>query len=128
MRRRLSSYGPVLPVTLLSLVVLITLVLSGGFHPATATTALAQANCQTFPDTGKTVCGRFLQYWNEHGGLAQQGLPISDLLGEISASDGNTYTVQYFERAVFEYHPENPAPYAVLLGQLGRRALAKEGH
>jgi hypothetical protein len=27
--------------------------------------------------------------------------------------------VQYFERAVFEYHPENAAPYDVLLSQLG---------
>jgi hypothetical protein len=28
--------------------------------------------------------------------------------------------VQYFERARFEYHPENPAPHDILLGQLGR--------
>ena len=116
MHRRFAPYGLVLLVTS---GLLITLVLSDGFHPATATTTLAQANCQTFPETGKTVCGRFLQYWNEHGGLAQQGLPISDVLGEISTTDGKTYTVQYYERAVFEYHPENPAPYDVLLSLLG---------
>jgi hypothetical protein len=29
--------------------------------------------------------------------------------------------VQYFERARFEYHPENAAPYDVLLGQFGRQ-------
>src|SRR5204863_7876013 len=30
------------------------------------------------------------------------------------------YTMQYFERAVFEYHPENKGtPYEVLLSQLG---------
>jgi hypothetical protein len=34
--------------------------------------------------------------------------------------DGKTYTVQYFERAVFEKHPENPRPYDVLLSLLGR--------
>jgi phosphate ABC transporter phosphate-binding protein len=28
--------------------------------------------------------------------------------------------IQYFERAVFEYHPENQPPYNVLLAQLGR--------
>ena len=33
--------------------------------------------------------------------------------------DGKVYTVQYFERAVFEMHPENKAPYDVLLSQLG---------
>jgi hypothetical protein len=38
--------------------------------------------------------------------------------------DGHWYQVQYFERARFEYHPENQAPYNVLLGQFGRRALA----
>src|SRR5438876_588102 len=69
---------------------------------------LAQRNdCQTFKQTGKAVCGRFLQYWQTNGGLAQQGLPISDPMGEASATDGKVRTVQYFERAVFEYHPEN---------------------
>jgi erythromycin esterase len=35
--------------------------------------------------------------------------------------DGKTYTVQYFERAVFEHHPENAGtPYEVLLSQLGK--------
>ena len=36
--------------------------------------------------------------------------------------DGKTYTVQYFERAVFELHPENQPPYNVLLSLLGRQA------
>ncbi|MGN6812802.1 MAG: hypothetical protein ACTHMP_18215, partial [Thermomicrobiales bacterium] len=38
--------------------------------------------------------------------------------------DGNTYVVQYFERARFEHHPENQPPYNILLGQFGRRILA----
>jgi hypothetical protein len=33
--------------------------------------------------------------------------------------NGKPYTVQYFERAVFELHPENKSPYDVLLSQLG---------
>ena len=37
--------------------------------------------------------------------------------------NGNPYQVQVFERARFEYHPENPAPYRVLLGLLGRESL-----
>jgi len=74
---------------------------------------------QTFPETGKTVTGLFFDYWNTHGGLAQQGFPISDVMGEVSDLDGKTYTVQYFERAVFEYHPEQQPPYNVLLSQLG---------
>src|SRR4051812_6586102 len=86
-------------------------------QPQTAT--FAQLECHAFEETGKTVCGRFLQYWEQHGGLAQQGFPISEALGEVSPTDGQTYTVQYFERAVLEYHPENNPPYDVLLTLLG---------
>ncbi len=40
--------------------------------------------------------------------------------------DGNTYLVQYFERARFEYHPEHKGtPYEVQLGQFGRRVLGE---
>jgi hypothetical protein len=79
----------------------------------------AQGNSRTFPETGKTLDGAFLQYWNSHGGLAQQGFPIGEEIQETSATDGKIYTVQYMERAVFEQHPENPPPYNVLLSLLG---------
>jgi plastocyanin len=79
----------------------------------------AQGDKQAFPETGKTVKGVFLDYWRSHGGLAQQGYPISEEMQERSDTDGKTYTVQYFERAVFELHPENPAPNNVLLSLLG---------
>jgi hypothetical protein len=81
---------------------------------------------RTFPETGKTVYGIFLDYWESHGGLAQQGYPISDVMGEVSDLNGKIYTVQYFERAVFEYHPENKAPYNVLLSQLGTFEYARK--
>lgn len=87
--------------------------------PAGVPGSYAQGNSRTFPETGKTVSGKFLDYWNNHGGLAQQGYPISDVLQEKSDIDGKTYTTQYFERAVFELHPENQAPYDVLLTLLG---------
>ncbi|HEX8231681.1 MAG TPA: hypothetical protein VF826_20560 [Chloroflexia bacterium] len=72
-----------------------------------------------FPETGKRLGGKFLEYWQTHGGLAQQGYPISEEFRERNELDGNTYTVQYFERAVFELHPENKPPFDVLLSQLG---------
>ena len=34
---------------------------------------------------------------------------------------------QYFERAVFEYHPNNPEPYTVLLRRLGADDLQSRG-
>jgi hypothetical protein len=79
----------------------------------------AQEGCRTFAETGKGVCGRFLAYWQGNGGLAQQGFPISGEMQERSDTDGKTYAVQYFERAVFEMHPENQRPYDVLLSLLG---------
>ena len=93
--------------------------LSGLFQPTPQVSVFAQSACTTFPETGKTVCGRFQQYWQQHGGLAQQGFPISAEIQETNDTDGKIYTVQYFERAVFEYHPENPPPSDVLLSLLG---------
>ncbi|MDQ2810283.1 MAG: hypothetical protein M3Z04_25690 [Chloroflexota bacterium] len=98
------------------------LLLLSGTLPLTplARPALAQPGCQTFPQTGHTLCGRFLEYWDGHGGLAQQGYPITEELTDQSDLNGQTYTVQYFERAVFEKHPENQPPFDVLLAQLGK--------
>ncbi len=79
----------------------------------------AQTTSTTFPQTGHTVSDPFLSYWQAHGGLAQFGYPISDVLSEVSPLDGHSYQVQYFQRAEFELHPENAAPYNVLLTQLG---------
>ena len=83
-------------------------------------TANSSPDSQLFAQTGRRVGGSFLAYWQGHGGLAQQGYPISDEFQEKSDLNGQTYTVQYFERAVFELHPENAGtPYTVLLSQLG---------
>lgn len=91
-----------------------------GLLPVSGTSRVAgQTSCQPFVETGKAVCGRFLEYWQQNGQLPQQGFPISDEMQEVSPTNGKTYTVQYFERAVFEYHPENQPPYDVLLSLLG---------
>jgi hypothetical protein len=84
---------------------------------------VAQSNCHSFTETGKNLCGRFLQYWQAHGGLPQQGFPLTNTFSEVSTIDGRTYTVQYFERAVFEHHPENQPPNDVLLSLLGAMRL-----
>jgi hypothetical protein len=70
-------------------------------------------------ETGHCVWGRFLERWRELG-VPIVGLPLSDQHEEKGA-DGKTYMVQWFERARFEYHPENQPPYDVLLGLLGRQ-------
>jgi hypothetical protein len=92
---------------------------AGSGHLLAPQGAVAADECQTFQETGKQVCGRFLEYWRANGGLAQQGLPLTNTFEEQSAVNGKIYTVQYFERAVFEAHPENQRPYDVLLSLLG---------
>jgi len=72
-----------------------------------------------FQETRHTISGKILEYWNRYGGLKQFGFPLSEQFQEISATDGKTYTVQYFERNRFELHPEKAAPYEVELGLLG---------
>jgi hypothetical protein len=98
------------------------LVAAPSFSPHVA----AQSDCHTFPETGKPVCGKFLAYWQEHGGLQQQGFPISEPFQERSDVDGKTYTVQYFERSVLELHPENQPPHDVLLSLLGSLYFAQK--
>jgi hypothetical protein len=102
-------------------VLVVTIVIATSLiQPLSYISALAQpGGCKTFSETGKSVCGRFLEYWQKNGGLAQQGLPLSGEFTEVSDLNGKSYTVQYFERAVFEKHPENVAPHDVLLSQLG---------
>ena len=104
----------------ITVVAVLAFIAGGVLQPFRALESQAQAGCQTFKETGKTVCGRFLEYWNKNGGLAQQGLPLTGEFTEINDLDGKPYTVQYFERAVFEKHPENAGTqYDVLLSQLG---------
>ncbi|NJP06056.1 MAG: hypothetical protein HC837_10740, partial [Chloroflexaceae bacterium] len=95
--------------------------------------------CAFFADTNHNVCGDILALWRSQGietdgeagisaeeSLALFGLPLSDEMEE-TLSDGQTYTVQWFERARFELHPENQPPYNVLLGLLGREILESPG-
>ncbi len=99
---------------MLALMAMLALVFSFGGN------AKADASSRYFGETGHTVTQPFLTYWNTHGALAQQGYPITDDYQEVNADDGNTYRTQYFERARFEYHPEQTDPtYQVLLGLLG---------
>lgn len=78
------------------------------------------ADGQWFSETGHYIGGGFWVFWRERGGLPIFGYPLTDELRE----DGRT--VQYFERAVFEWHPENDDPWKVLLRRVGAEALARK--
>lgn len=101
------------------------------FQPLAPDT-VGDENCSFFPETGHRLCFGFRGYWNGNGGLPNFGYPISEEFQEQNqlppAGDGQTYTVQYFERARFEWHPEyQGTQYEVLLGLLGTEYLEANG-
>lgn len=96
-----------------------------------------QPGCQFFAETGHNICGNILTAWrasgleldgvagkNQNENLSLFGLPLSD--PQIETIDGRQITVQWFERARFELHPENSPPNDVLLGLLGAEVLQGE--
>jgi hypothetical protein len=73
-----------------------------------------------FEVTQHNVPRVFYDYWRANGGLERFGYPLTEPFVEVSATDGQQYLVQYFERARFEHHPELAGtPFEVLLGLLG---------
>jgi len=95
----------------------------------------SDSNCTFVSATGHRLCGGFRQYWQSHGldfgdvgssyreSLTLFGYPISEEFTDPTSG----LTVQYFERAVFEYHPNNPNPYKVELRLLGSQRLQAFG-
>jgi peptidoglycan/xylan/chitin deacetylase (PgdA/CDA1 family) len=73
-----------------------------------------------FPATGYWVKDSLLDYWDAYGGLPIFGYPIS------AATTNGDLTVQYFERARFEYRPGSwPSRYDVQLGRIGSELTSK---
>ncbi len=97
-----------------------------------------------FPETSHTLSGIFLRFWQKRGGIPIFGFPISEPMDEVSQADGQTYRAQYFERARFEYHPDElgafyqaqvqayglrlDALHEVWLGDLGRQAAQAKNY
>jgi hypothetical protein len=96
------------------------------FVPLTPPTETPQ--CLFFVETHHSLCFGFFAYWRQHGGMALFGMPISEEFQERGA-DGTMRTVQYLERARFEYHLEfKGTAYEVELGLLARElAVAHPG-
>lgn len=90
-------------------------------QPGSATAQGEQPACVWFQATANSVCHGFLRYWQTYGGLAIFGDPVSDEFAD------NGVTVQYFERARFEWHPgSDPARWDVQLGRLGAEAVGTD--
>lgn len=81
--------------------------------------------CFNVPGITNCIEGRFREYWEQNGGLAVFGYPITPATVE-QTSEGSFLT-QYFERNRFEFHQEKARPYDVLLGRLGDVRLKQQG-
>ncbi len=99
------------------------------------------AACRWFPITGHNVCNQsgglgFRAYWERHGlefdgragvseaeSLALFGYPLTAPALRTNSS-GDTVLTQWFERARFEWHPDQPDQYKVLLGRSGAEVYA----
>jgi len=80
------------------------------------------ADRRYFPETGHSLAYGFKEFWEANGGVALFGYPISEEFVE------NGRTVQYFERARFEYNPNATDENSrITLGLLGREALQRMG-
>jgi polysaccharide biosynthesis protein PslG len=107
--------------------VLLVVVLMASLGPATATDSsnTVSANYEPqkdlllpryFDETGFWVQGLFREYWETRGGLYIFGYPITSVFWH---EEDQMYK-QYFQRAIFEHHPENEGTeYEVLLMLLG---------
>lgn len=91
-----------------------------------ATQALAQPaakpDTRWFPETRHYLSHGFLRFWEENGGLAIFGLPLSE---EFTGPEG--FTVQWLERAQFQYQPTIASnQWGVVLARIGADAMAND--
>lgn len=82
-----------------------------------STGALSVSNafaCRTYSETGYPVCFAFLEFFDQYGGPAQFGYPISGF------EYHENKIVQYFENARMEWQPWRLEGQRVVLSDLGR--------
>jgi hypothetical protein len=99
-------------------------------------TQLDQPGCKWFDDVQHNVCGDFLTYWTTHGrmlgganpeaaSLALFGTPLNE--ATPVTVNGQQITVQWFQKARFELHPEAKPEFRVQLGLLGAESAPAGG-
>jgi hypothetical protein len=86
--------------------------------PFAGVSPAAAGGRRCFTETGHCVENAFFAYWETHGGAEILGFPVSAPLRD----DGGQIR-QFFQRAILEWHPDNPAAHQVLLARLGDARL-----
>ena len=96
-----------------------------GSETYTATSEPLKVNnsfaCRTYSETGFSVCLAFLEFFDQHGGAAQFGYPISGF------EYHENKLVQYFEKARLEWQPWKIEGQRVVVSDLGRIYFDKLG-
>ena len=101
----------------IGLVVALLTAIIGVFGRLPQRVAAVDPLCFDVPGIDNCIGASFRPFWEAAGGLAAFGYPLTPTTFELTA-DG-AFLTQYFERARFESHPENPFDYQVQLGRLG---------
>ncbi len=78
------------------------------------------ADRRYIPETQHVIKYGFKEIWETRGAERIFGYPISEEIQEV-LDDGEWHTVQYFEKARFEYWPTFAPGRRVLISHLGRR-------
>jgi hypothetical protein len=82
----------------------------------------SNSDCEYYPLTGHNVCYMFLEYYEQHGGPALFGYPVSEFTVE------NDRLVQYFQGFRLDWYPENPQSSKVQVAPLGRVHFERMGY
>ena len=72
---------------------------------------------QYFPDTGHNVSGEF---WTYYQSIPNASLVFGSPITEQFTDPRTGRLIQYFQRSLFEYYPENPPDQRVVLAALGQ--------
>ena len=83
-----------------------------GIAPVAPAGAAGERWCP--PETGACAENAFLDFWRANGALEILGYPL-----DAPRRAPNGRLIQVYERAVMEWHPENPVAYQVQLARLG---------
>jgi hypothetical protein len=93
-------------------------------HPVMRHLHAQERRC--FAETVYCIEGRVLNFWEQHGGLAIFGYPLTSERWDVI--EGTSLRVQWFERVRIEFQPQADAPSDIQLGRLGSEVLARTGH
>src|SRR5215210_6810215 len=109
----------------LSCLFVITLGVSWAFLGCATPAAAASPQC--FGAVDDCINDHFLDFWEQNGGLAGFGYPITAARLEANRDTGQLRLTQWFERGRLELHNDHAEPYNVLLGRLGDDRLLQQG-